>query len=75
MEQEEPNENALKLAINSICCLAIISVACSLPFFQSNEEEIVIPTLLPRSLPFWSQQRLKISGGCQCTPPHPPQLS
>ncbi|HOJ01010.1 MAG TPA: hypothetical protein PLL88_05275 [Anaerolineaceae bacterium] len=35
----------LKLAIISICCLAIISVACSFPFFQSGEEEIVIPTL------------------------------
>ncbi|NMC30138.1 MAG: hypothetical protein GYA45_08725 [Pelolinea sp.] len=38
----------LKLAIISICCLAIISVACSFPFFQSNEEEIVIPTLVPQ---------------------------
>jgi hypothetical protein len=38
----------LNLVIISICCLAIISVACSFPFFQSGEEEIVIPTLAPQ---------------------------
>lgn len=38
----------LNLVIISICCLAIISVACSFPFFQSAEEEIVIPTLAPQ---------------------------
>jgi hypothetical protein len=38
----------LILAIISICCLAIISMACSFPFFQSSEEEIVIPTLAPQ---------------------------
>jgi hypothetical protein len=37
-----------KLAIISISCLAIISMACSFPFFQSSEEEIVIPTLAPQ---------------------------
>ena len=39
---------SLMLAIISICCLAIISMACSFPFFQSSEEEIVIPTLAPQ---------------------------
>ena len=39
---------SFNLVIISICCLAIISVACSFPFFQSGEEEIVIPTLAPQ---------------------------
>ncbi len=38
----------LKVALISICCLAIISVACSFPFFEKSEEEVVIPTLPPQ---------------------------
>jgi len=37
----------INLAIFCISCLAIISMACSFPFFQTQEEEIVIPTLPP----------------------------
>lgn len=37
----------INLAIICISCLAIISMACSFPFFQTQQEEIVIPTLPP----------------------------
>lgn len=38
----------LIVVIVSICCLAVITMACSFPFFQSSEEEIVVPTLAPQ---------------------------
>lgn len=40
---------SLKVAIISIGCLMVISMACSFPFFESSDdEEVVIPTLAPQ---------------------------
>ncbi len=39
----------LIFAIISLVCLMVISVACSYPFYQSDDEEVVIPTLAPQA--------------------------
>ncbi|HAF62591.1 MAG TPA: hypothetical protein DCK95_09745 [Anaerolineaceae bacterium] len=39
----------LILTIISIVCLTIISVACSYPFYEDNDDEVVIPTLAPQA--------------------------
>ena len=39
----------LMLTIISLVCLTIISVACSYPFYESSDDEVVIPTLAPQA--------------------------
>jgi len=39
----------LMFTIISLACLMVVSVACSYPFYQSDDEEVVIPTLAPQA--------------------------